>query len=177
MQNLVAKNLQQKELPYSTEWSFALISPLRGLDGSAWRQKFLSELPEDTGELVAAVLKHKGGGQLLIHLSNRPGMANTAADIAYLLGVSEKVLQPLLEWLAERGILETICVEGTTFYRLAEDKEQRAHVHLFRERRDRWLAQMRSMTNWLEGTPPRFADLGLSFSYEEQSKAQPDMLS
>lgn len=175
MQNLAVKNLQTEELAPSTKQSFTLFLPLRGLDGTPWRQKFLNELPDDTRELVAAVLQYKSGGQLLIHLSKRPGMANTAADIAYSLGVSEDALQPLLEWLVERGIVEMMSVQGTTFYKLTEDKQQCAHVQLFRERRDRWLERMRSMTNWLEGKPPRAAELGLS-SYEEPSKEQPRLL-
>lgn len=171
MQNLVAKTLQKKSSRPSTERSFASSLPLRGLDGTPWRQKFLNELPDDTRELVTKVLKHKGGGQFLAHLANRAGAANTAADLAYLVGVSEEMLQPLLKWLDHCGILETVSIEGTIFYKLTQDPSRCKHVHLFRERRDKWLEQMRSMTNWLEGAPPRYADLGSKFSYERPSNA------
>lgn len=159
MQNSALTNLQKKDRPPSTERSFTLSLPLRGLDGTPWRQKFLNELPGDTRELVAEVLKHRGGGQFLVHLSNRARAANTAADLAHLVGVSEETLQPLLKWLEDRGLVETLCVNDTIFYKLTKDQTRCKHVHLFRERRDRWLEQMRSMTDWLAGKPPRFPEI------------------
>jgi hypothetical protein len=154
MQNSAFTTLKKKDRPPSTERSFTLFRPLRGLDDTPWRQKFLNELPTDTHELVAAVLKHRGSGLLLAHFSNRPGTANTAADLAHLVGVSEETLEPILKWLKDRGFVETLCVEGTIFFKLTKDQTRCKHVHLFRERRDSWLEQMRNMTAWLEGKLP-----------------------
>ena len=165
MQSLALITLPKKDPVPSTEQSFSLYAPLRGLDGTPWRQKFLNELPNDTHEFAATALKYNGGGQLLVHLSKRAGTANTAADLAYLVGVPKGTLQPLLTWLGDCGILETICVQDTIFYKLTKDQTRCRHVHLFRERRDWWLEQMRRMTDWLEGKPPRFADLGSKFSF------------
>ncbi len=158
MQNLALQTLQNKDSRPLAKRLFASGLPSRGHDAMSWRQKFLNELPSDTREIVSTALKHEGGGQFLVHLSKRAGAANTAADLAYLLGVSEETLQPLLKWLDGCGIVETTRVEDITFYKLGRDQRRRKHVDLFREHRDRWLEQMRNMTDWLDGQLPRPAD-------------------
>jgi hypothetical protein len=125
--------------------------PLPGPDGTPWQQSFLNELPYESREIVATVLKHKSGGKFLTILSKRARAANTAADLAYLVGESVETLEPLLNWLHVHGILESLHVEGTTFYKLTDDEKKCRHVHLFRERRAKWLEQMQRISNWLEG--------------------------
>jgi hypothetical protein len=121
------------------------------LENPAWLDAFLNGLAEDSRQLVAAVLKYEGGALLLALLSERARAANTVADLAYLVGTSEARLKPLLRWLHDQGVVESTKVEGTTFYRLTQDRQRRQQVHQFRCRRAEWLAELQRVTNWLEG--------------------------
>lgn len=124
--------------------------PMREHGQANYHQAFFGELPENVRELGAAV-KYEGGGRLLALLSERSRMANTADDLAHLVGVTPATLAPLLKWLHQQGIVETVSVEGTLFYRLTQDPERRRHVHLFRRRRAEWLAEIQRVANWLDG--------------------------